>query len=183
MHLERSHYPQRPARGRARRRYRSLHRVPTVAISSSNARAPATRAPNTYTRARSPGVGGVDERCRRIGNRSDQLHNSVVRAIPAPMPGMDHGKALVRRHHAGRLRTIEYDRPCATVAARHRADLGDEPLRGLGAVAPPAVRTGPHHVVSVNEHHWLHRLDHAGRRVNEGHRLRHSHPGDDRDIS
>ena len=75
-------------------------------------------------------------------------------------PSMDHAKALLRRH-AARPVPIEHDRPSASAAARQRGDFSDQPLRGLGAVAPPAVRTRPHHVVAVDEHRELHCLGHA----------------------
>ena len=63
-----------------------------AAISFRSARAPETRAPNAYTRERSPASRGVDQRRRRIRQDSDQLNDAVVRAIPAAMPGVNDGK-------------------------------------------------------------------------------------------
>ena len=95
--------------------------------------------------------GGVDERRSPIRKCTDEFHDSVVRSIPAAMPVMKHGMALQWRSHLGRPGPSEHDRPCACVAARHRGDLVNEPLRSLGAVAPRAVRTRPHHIVAVHE--------------------------------
>ena len=77
------------------------------------------------------------------------------------MPSMNYGKALARRRHAGRPGSIEHDCPCGFAVARQWNDLGDKPLRGLGTVAPPAIRTRPHHVVAVHEQRGLLDLSHA----------------------
>ena len=63
-----------------------------------------------------------------------------------------------------RIRRRLHDRPCATVVECERRDLGDEPPRGLGAVAPPAVRTSPHDVVAVQEHCGRYAADELDRR-------------------
>ena len=102
-----------------------------------------------------PRIGGVDQNRFAVRKCIDQLHDAVVRAIAPSMPGMNHGKALARRRHAGRPGSIEHDCPCGFAVARQWSDLGDKPLRGLGTVAPPAIRTRPHHVVAVHEHRGL----------------------------
>ena len=108
-----------------------------------------------------PRIGGVDQNRFAVRKCIDQLHDAVVRAIAPSMPGMNHGKALARRRHAGRPGSIEHDCPCGFAVARQWSDLGDKPLRGLGTVAPPAIRTRPHHVVAVHEHRGLLGLGHA----------------------
>ena len=106
-------------------------------------------------------VGGVDQRRRQIRVFVYQFHDSVIRSIPAAMSGVDHGEARGRRWHGGWLLPIKHDRPCATVVERERDDLGDEASRGLGSVAPPAVRPRAHDVVAVDEHSEFRRLGHA----------------------
>ena len=104
-------------------------------------------------------IGSVDQRPRRIRQCCDQLHDPVVRAIPAAMPRVNDGEAIWPRRHVGRSGAVEHDRPCASTAPRQRSDVGEQPVRGLGAVAPPAVRTRPHHVVAVHDHRARHRPD------------------------
>ena len=106
-------------------------------------------------------VGGVDQRCRAIWKCTHQLHDAVVRAIPAAMTGVNHGKVLPRRCRVSRPRPIEHDRPYTPTAACQQGDLGGDPSRGAAAVALPTIRTRPHHIIAIHEHPVLHRLVHV----------------------
>ena len=110
-----------------------------------------------------PRVGRVDQSRRRIRKRIDQIHDSVVSPIPAAMSGVDHGEAVLGRKQVRRPGPVEHDRPVAAAAPRHRSDVGDEPPRSLGTVAPPTVRTRSHHVVSVHDHRARHRVNCAAK--------------------
>ncbi len=101
-------------------------------------------------------VGGIDQRCRPVSACAHEFQNSVIRSVAAAMPSVKHGEAIWGRRLAGRRLAIEHDRPCATMGVRERREFRDEPPRGLGAVAPPTVRTRPHNVVAVHEHCRLH---------------------------
>ena len=105
-------------------------------------------------------VGGVNQGRRWIGKGAEQLHDAIISAITAAMPGVHHDKALGRRCHAGRGGAVEDNCPCASAAEHEWGNLGDKPLRSLSAVSPPAVRTRAHHVVAVHEHGGLHGLVH-----------------------
>ena len=103
-------------------------------------------------------VGGVNQGRRWIRKGTEQLHDAIISAITAAVPGMHYDKALGRRRRAGRGRAVEDNRPCASAAEHEWGNLGDKPLRSLSAVSPPAVRTRAHHVVAIHEHGGLHGL-------------------------
>ena len=77
------------------------------------------------------GVGCVDEQRSPVPVFADQVRDSVIRSIPAAMSRVDHGEAIGRRRHGGRLLPVEHDRPCATVAD-HRPRRQVRPV-GQGA--------------------------------------------------
>ena len=106
-------------------------------------------------------VGGVDQGRRPVWECVHELHDSIIRSIPAAMSGVDHGKALGRQWHGGWLLPIVHNRPYTTVAERQRNDLGDETSRCLGSAAPPTVWARAHDVVAVAEYSVLRRLGHA----------------------
>lgn len=106
-------------------------------------------------------VGGIDQGRRPVWECVQEFHDSIIRSTPAGMSGVDQGEALGRNRHGGWLLPIEHHRPYATVAERHRSDLGDETSRCPGSVAPPTVRAGAHDVVAVDEYSGLRRLGHA----------------------
>ena len=124
----------------------------------SRARDPGTQRTHPSTQRR---VGGVNQSRRWIRKGAEQLHDAIISAITAAMPGMLYDKALVRRHHAGRGGTVEDNCPCASAAEHEWGNLGDKPLRSLSTVSPPAVRTRAHHVVAIHEHSGLRGLVHV----------------------
>ena len=69
------------------------------------------------TRRSTPAAsGGVTQGRRWIRKGAEQLHDAIISAITAAMPGMHYDEALGRRHHAGRGGTVEDNCPCASAA-------------------------------------------------------------------
>ena len=87
----------------------------------------------------------------RTGNGADQFDDPIVGRISPAVPRVHHGNDFVRLP-AISSGSIEHDGPRAAPDLRDRCDVADQPIRGLGAVAPPSIGTRAHHVVPVHEH-------------------------------
>ena len=86
----------------------------------------------------------------------DQTDDAIVGGIPSAVARMKHGNTVVWRQ-ASRPGPIENDGPFAATGPGDRCDVVNEPKRGLGAVAPPSIRSRSHHVVAVHENNAHHR--------------------------
>ena len=96
-------------------------------------------------------VGRVDEGVGRIRKGAHELDDVVVCAITAAVVGVKDGEAVVWGWGAGRTGAVEDDGPCRPGVAGEEEDFGGELVRCLGTVSPPAVGTGSHNVVAVDE--------------------------------
>ena len=96
-------------------------------------------------------VGRVDEGVGGMGKGAYKLDDVVVCAIAAVVAGVEDGEAVVWGSGVGRTGAVEDDGPCRLGVAGEEEDFVGEQVRCLGAVPPPAVGTGSHNVVAVDE--------------------------------
>ena len=80
----------------------------------------------------------------------DQIDDAIVGGIPPAVARMKHGNTVVWPQ-SSRPGPIENDGPFAAMGSRDRCDVVNEPKGGLGAVAPPSIRSRSHHIVAVHE--------------------------------